>query len=195
MKKITLFGFAILFAGLGFSQKIKLMSGNLSPLKGQDIIEVQFTYDNMKVGNMTEADYVEKKKLEADQQEGNSGERWHKLWIQDRANRFEPKFIELFNKYAKETGLFIDLNRTETKFVMVVNTYFTEPGFNVGVSSGPAYVSLKVSFFERSNMNLPIAVFDIIKARGAATFDMGTRITEAYALAGKIFAKELPKYL
>jgi len=195
MKKLLLFSIAILLASAGFSQKIKLMSGSLSSMKGQDIIEVQFTYDDMKVGKVTEAEYVKKKKQEADAQEGNSGDRWHNLWIQDRSNRYEPKFIELFNKYSKGTGLFIDLDRTETKFVMVVNTYFTEPGFNVGVSSGYAYVSMKVSFYERSNMSSPIAVFDIIKARGAATFDMATRIAEGYALAGKSFAKTLPKYL
>ncbi len=195
MKKLLLFGFAICIAFFSFSQKIKLMSGDLSPLKGEEIIEVRFTYDDMTVGKMTEKDYVAQKMKEADSKDGDGGQRWHGLWVQDRSKRFEPKFIELFNKYSKSSGLFIDFDRTESKFIMVVNTYFTEPGFNVGVTSSYAYVSLKVSFYERSNQNNPIAVFDIIKARGSAAFDTGSRIVEAYALAGKTFAKVLPKYL
>lgn len=195
MKKFVLFSFAICIASFSFSQKIKLMSGNLSPAKGEEIFEVRFTYDNMKVGRLAETEYVAQKKKEADAKDKDGGERWHSLWLQDRSNRFEPKFIELFNKYSKKSGLFIDFDRNETKFIMVVNTYFTEPGFNVGVQSSYAYVSMKVSFFERTNQSKPIAVFDIIKARGSAAFDTGSRIVEAYALAGKTFAKVLPKYI
>lgn len=195
MKKIVLIIAAILVSTTGFSQKIKLMSGNLSGLKGEDVFEVRFTYENMKVGKISEEAYIEQKRKEADAKDGDGGDRWYNQWLKDRDTRFEPKFIELFNKYSKKSGLFIDHGRDESNYIMVVNTYFTEPGFNVGVSSGYAYVSLKVSFYKRTDLNNPEAVFDIIKARGSTHFDVASRIAEAYALAGKKFAGALPKYL
>ena len=78
---------------------------------------------------------------------------------------------------------------------MVVNTYFTEPGYNIGITSSPAYVSMKISFYERLDPDKPFAVFDLIKAKGSEHFDAGSRIAEAYALAGKKFVKVLAKYV
>lgn len=179
----------------GFSvqaQKIKLLKGSPAPLKGEDLVEVVFTYDDMRVGKMTEAEYVKDKKTDADKKDGDGGERWHNAWTGDRANRFEPKFIELFNKYSK--NLFIDPLRDDTRFIMYVNTYFTEPGFNVGISSKPGMVSLKVTFVERES-NTVVAEYDIIQSRGSAAFDLGHRVQEGYARAGKSFARQLDKKL
>ncbi|MFW5793123.1 MAG: hypothetical protein ACOCWC_02475 [Bacteroidota bacterium] len=195
MKRTLLFVAVMLIASISFSQKIKLTEGKLTPLKGEDIVEVQFTYDDMRVGKMTEEEYVAQKMADADEKDGDGGERWHNAWTSDRDNRFEPKFIELFNKYAKKADIFIDDARDDTKYIMIVNTYFTEPGFNVGISSKPAFVSMTVTFVERDNPDTPIAVFDIIRARGSAAFDAGHRIQEAYALAGKKFGKSIKKYL
>ncbi len=195
MKRVFLFATAMLIASLSFSQKIKLVEGSLKPVKGEDIVEVQFTYDDMRVGKMTEEEYIEEKMAKADEKDGDGGERWLAAWESDRANRFEPKFIELFNKYAEKADIFIDDARDDTKYIMIVNTYFTEPGFNVGISSKPAFVSMTVTFVERDKPDSPVAVFDIIRARGSAAFDTGHRIQEGYALAGKKFGKTIKKYL
>ncbi|MBS4012486.1 MAG: hypothetical protein KGZ97_01830 [Bacteroidetes bacterium] len=195
MKKLLMLSIALLIASTGFSQKIKLISGSLSSVKGEDVLEIQFTYDNMRVGKMTEEDYVRDKRAEADKKDGDGGDRWHNAWLADRDNRFEPKFIELFNKYAAKADIIVDQYREDTKYIMVVNTYFIEPGFNVGISSKPAFVNMKISFVERSNPDRPVAVFDIIQARGSTAFDLGHRVQESYALAGKKFGAAMKKFL
>ena len=56
---IVLFGFSL----SAYSQKIKLVEGDLSALKGLTGIKTEFSYDNMSVGKFPkEADYVSKKK-------------------------------------------------------------------------------------------------------------------------------------
>jgi hypothetical protein len=195
MKRVLLISIALLIATAGFGQKIKLTQGNLSSVKGEDVLEVQFTYENMKVGRMTEEAYVNDKRAEADKKDGDGGDRWHNAWVGDRENRFEPKFIELFNKYASKADIFIDPFKDDSKYIMIINTYFIEPGFNVGISSKPAFASMTVKFVERSNPGSPVAVFDIMQARGSTAFDLGHRVQESYALAGKKFGAAMKKFL
>lgn len=183
---------ALMLVFSAHAQKIKLLEGNPKALKGEDLMEVVFTYEDMRVGKISEAEYVADKKADADKKDGDGGERWHNAWTGDRANRFEPKFIELFNKYSDK--LFIDEARDDTRYIMYVNTYFTEPGFNVGISSKPAMVSLKVAFVERESDEV-VAVYDIIQSRGSSAFDLGHRIQEGYARAGKSFGRFLKKKL
>jgi len=194
MKKLSMIIVALMLVTIAFSQKINLKQGNMAPLKGENLIEVQFTYEKMRVGKMTEEDYVKGRIEELNQKDG-TGDRWHENWQRDRGGRFEPKFIELYNKGSKKHGLYIDQARDDTKFIMIVNTYFTEPGFNVGIQSRPALVSLTVTYVERANPEKAIAVFDIIHSRGSEAFDVGHRIQEAYAKAGKAFTKILGKHL
>jgi hypothetical protein len=195
MKRILFISVLVFIAITGFSQKISLRAGNLDALKGQKEFEVQFTYNNIMIGNMTEAEYVEKRKIEINEKEGDGGERWHRAWLGDRSEKFEYKFMLLFNKYAEPTGISIDEKAPEAKYIMIVNTHFTEPGFNVGVHSRPAFVSLTIEFVERANPSNIVAKYELAKAPGAATFDAGTRIQEGYAKAGKSFGALMAKQL
>jgi hypothetical protein len=156
---------------------------------------VQFTYNDIKIGKMSEADYVTKKKRESNEKEGDGGERWHQTWLSDRGEKFEYKFKQFFNKYAARAEISISDNAPNAKYIMIVNTYFIEPGFNVGVSARPASVSLTVEFVEKANPSIIIAKYDVAKSRGAATLEAGTRIQEGYARAGKYFGALMAKRL
>ena len=64
--KLLKTGVSLLFMGFislsAIAQKIKLIDGDLSPLKGETSIMAKFTYDNMSVGKFPkEADYVAKR--------------------------------------------------------------------------------------------------------------------------------------
>jgi hypothetical protein len=195
MKRILFTIILVIIAITGFAQKISLKSGKIEELKNQKEFEVQFTYNDIKIGKMTEADYVAKRKIEINEKEGDGGERWHQAWLGDRGEKFEYKFMLLFNKYAAPAGISIDKQVANAKYIMIVNTYFTEPGFNVGVSSMPAMVSLTIEFVEKSNPSNVIAKYDVAKARGSNTYDAGTRIQEGYAKAGKSFGALMAKQL
>ena len=181
-----------------YAQKIAVKWGKIDFLKNEKALTVKFTYNNMRVGSMTEADYVAKKMNESNSKEVGNGEVWHKMWIGDRSARFEPNFIELFNKYISEKGG-VELTENDgNTYVMTVNTNFTEPGFNVGVARRNASVSLVASIVDAQTNNV-VAVIAIDNSSAnsfmGTDFDVAYRIQESYAKAGRELAKFLIKKL
>ena len=54
---------SLFLASMVSAQKIKVLEGNLEVLKNEKTINVEFTYDNLKVGKFkTEDEYVTKKR-------------------------------------------------------------------------------------------------------------------------------------
>jgi len=51
----------IAVSAAGYGQKIKQISGNLSPLKGQKTINLQYSYEGLYVGDLKEDDYIKQK--------------------------------------------------------------------------------------------------------------------------------------
>ncbi len=180
----------VVFSSSIFAQRMKLTSGNLSPLAKETSMQVEFTYDNMKVGKFDkEAEYVKKKKEEYNQKEAGRGDSWALSWVNDRDARFEPKFLELFQKYSH-----INASRSATaKYTLIIHTIFTEPGWNVGVMRANAQINAVATIVETADHTRKIAEITIDKALGrdfwGADFDTGMRIQEAYADAGKELGK------
>ena len=57
------------------AQRIKLIEGDLSPLKGTTALNTEFTYDNLKVGDFkNEDDYIQKKKDDYNKKEAGRGD-------------------------------------------------------------------------------------------------------------------------
>ena len=74
---------------------------------------------------MTESEYVKKQVTEYNEKEAGKGDEWKEAWYNDRKERFEPKFLELFDKYMEEAGV---ASTTEgANYVIEINTDFTEP--------------------------------------------------------------------
>jgi hypothetical protein len=64
-----------------YSQKIKLIEGDVSVLKGQKSVTTEFAYDNMSVGKFPkEADYVAQKKKDLNAKETGRGDKWEQTW-------------------------------------------------------------------------------------------------------------------
>ena len=184
MKKI-LFLMLLSLSFSGYAQKIKLVSGSLSGLKGEKSVNAEFTYNDMGVGKFDkEEDYVNKKKGEYNEKEAGKGDKWAQAWVDDRKERFEPQFRELFAKQSDLSS--VDAN---AKYTMIVHTTFTEPGYNIGISSMPAFINMEVIIVETANKSNIVATITVTKAPGRSAmgydFETGGRLTEAYAKAGK----------
>ena len=195
MKKLLLAIAVIFFAGNIQAQRIKLTEGNLDFLKGVTDINLKYTYDDMTVGKYSEADYVAKKTKEYNKKEEGRGDKWAKMWVEDREKRFEPKFEELFNKYLKKKDVIAEQNNKDAEYTLILHTYFTEPGYYIGISSAPASINCEALFVKTSEPDKVLAKIDIKKSPGnaGAGWDTGERIKEAYAKAGKELAKFLLK--
>lgn len=184
MKKV----FLMLFVGLAsaaYAQKIKLVEGDLSVLKDQKAVKTIFSYDDMSVGKYPkEADYIEKKKSDYNAKEAGSGDKWEKAWIDDRKERFEPQFRELFSKYAEMSTVAED-----SPYTLIFKTTKTEPGWNVGVTRAPAYIDGEAWIVKSDAPEKAIARITITKSPGRDVFgydfETGARLEQAYAKAGK----------
>ena len=197
MKKLKL-AFTLILTMITFTAfcggKAKLISGNLSFLKGKTI-GIQYVYDGMAVGKFkAEADYIAKKKADYNKDEPGRGDKWEAAWKADRATRFEPKFLLLLSENVTKTGIQFG---TSGEYKMIVKTTFTEPGFNIGIARASAVINTEYTFQDGSGKELAKVV---IKGATGSTFggfdfDTGVRITEAYALSGKILGKFLSKMI
>jgi hypothetical protein len=191
MKKI----FAVLMMALavsGYAQKIKLLEGDLSPLKGQKAIKTEFTYDDLTVGNKKEADYVKDKKATYNEKEAGKGDKWEEAWTDDRKNRFEPKFRELFAKHSGMTTA-----EESAQYTLIFKTTSMEPGYNIGITRKSASIDAEVWIVESANKEKVIAKISVLNAPGAQfggyDFDSGTRLQESYAKAGKEIGEFISK--
>lgn len=178
------------FSGNLKAQRIKVQEGSIDAVKAESSINFEYTYDNMSVGKFDrEEDYVAKKKEDYNNKEAGRGDTWAKAWVDDRKNRFEPKFEELFTEYSNKT------NSKNAKYTLIFKTTFTEPGYNVGVMRKNAQINATVLIVETANPSNVIAKIAVDKALGRTfggyDFDTGGRIAEAYADAGKALGKYL----
>ncbi|RAJ87580.1 hypothetical protein CLV59_101338 [Chitinophaga dinghuensis] len=192
----VLLGASLTLAGLtSQAQKIELAKGNLaSILKGQTSINVQYTYDHMSVGKYDrEQDYVSDRTATYNKKEAGRGDAWAKAWVGDRAQKFEPKFEELFN----ENSDFQITKDNSSKYTLIFHTTSTEPGYNVGVMRKNARIDAEVLLVETANPDKVLARITVEDAPGRTfggyDFDTGGRISECYAVSGKKLAKFINK--
>jgi hypothetical protein len=126
---------ALIFPASLVAQKIKIIEGSLSPLKGLTEVNIKFTYDNLAIGTDTsEKDYVELKKAQWNAKEAGKGDEFENYWNLNRKSVYESIFVHHF---TKNSGLVI--SKTPAKYTVIINTRRIEPGWNGGVvSKSPA---------------------------------------------------------
>ena len=181
--------FAILLSVNVQAQRIKLVDGSLDAIKSESSINTDFSYDNMKVGKFdNEKDYVTKKTDEYNKKEPGRGDNWAKSWVADRKSDYQPKFEELFSKFSGKSL------SGKAKYTLLFKTTFTEPGYNIYISRKNAKINADVWIVETANKDKVVAKFTIDGAPGRTfggyDYDTATRISEAYAAAGKALGKQ-----
>lgn len=182
------------------AQRISQKSGGVDALKGQSVVNVEYDYSEFGVGKFaTEKEYIAKKVEEYNSKEAGKGDSWKESWVKSRENRYEPKFEELFNKGMEKKGMEVVKGKKDAKYTLIVRTTFVEPGFNVGVARKPASVDFEFDIVETSNRSIKISEQTLNGVPGAQfggyDFDIGSRIAESYAKAGKVLAAYLNKEL
>ncbi|MBP6335749.1 MAG: hypothetical protein KA444_09785 [Bacteroidia bacterium] len=192
MKKslFLLLVFALSIPGFVLAQSFKLIDGNFDVIKKEKKVNLEFTYENMGVGKFEkEEDYVKQKIADYNEKEPGRGEKWAASWIADRKNRYQPNFVQLYDKYA-ETQMVGDYK--DAKYTMIMNTFYTEPGYNIYVSKKNALINADFLIVETADRSKVIAKIRMMKAPGRTMggddYDTGARIEESYAVAGKRLA-------
>ncbi|PKP16508.1 MAG: hypothetical protein CVU07_06670 [Bacteroidetes bacterium HGW-Bacteroidetes-23] len=195
MKKVVFFAVLLISCAMS-AQKVKVLSGNLKNLKGISEYNLTFDYKDIKVDKFkTEEEFLADKMKK--REEKGTDEDFRKSWFADREDRYEPKFIESFNKRFENGEIRVGKELSNAKYTMNVKTVWISPGFNVGVVRRDAYVTGIVTVFETANPSNVLVSIEYEKTHGEGAmgfdFNSGHRISEGYAKMAKELAQGIKK--
>lgn len=182
-----------------FAQKLKIKNGDFDFLNGQKEINVEFVYNNMKLlkKNLPEEQYVKEHSAELEEKSPGKGEAWEKKWAAARELIWQPKFLELMNRYFYDDhGISFKEKLSDAKYTLLVETVWLYPGWDAAVMKQPAKVTTNLKFVETANKGTVLAEVTSENAPGdqwGSSFSNEDRIGEGYAKTGKSFAKLVEK--
>lgn len=197
MKNQLLILVVLLCTSLGFSQKVKVTQGDFKSLKGITEYNLVFDYSNLSIPKYkSEEAFLEDKMNKRDEKEDGKGENFKESWFNDRPNRYEPKFIESFNKrFNGEVKVDRDLDGAE--YTMKVHTSMLYAGYNVGVMRQNSKLEATITVYKTADPSQVIFTADYTKVEGSGAmgydYDSGYRISEAYAKLAKSLASDIKK--
>lgn len=167
--KLSLF-FLLCLSNLIFSQRFKIIEGDLKNLKGITSYQVQFNYDKVAVhGFDSEEDFL-KDKIEKRKNNPEKAEAFERDWFLNREKYYHPAYIEFFNDFFKEGECKIDENGT---YLMKVNVVWVYPGYLVE----PAKVSAIIDFYNVKDLNAKLLSIKFDKVIG---YEKNAYVAEEY---------------
>ena len=185
--KSFLISFVMLINTNVYAQKIKVSTGNLNFLKGQKVLNVIYSYENMGIGRYDlEEDYVMDKVIAYNDSEPGKGDEWLKNWTNAKEEIFGLTFKESFNAALEKVDIFI-ADDAAAMYTLVLKTTFIEPGFDVGVMSKKANARYEVIFIKNEDKKV-VATMNIFafdpESRIGYDFNAISRIQKVYAKTG-----------
>lgn len=176
---------------------VAINAGDVAGLKGVTKVNIIYDYSKMAVGAFrTEQDYMNKK-MDDLKKDPDKAAKYKQTWVNSRKERYEPKFLEMFNKMGEKSGMTGTNYTTDAEITLKVETVFTEPGYNIGISKMPAYIDVECTFIDKNGKE--IVRYFVKNAVGSQAmgfdYDAGSRLVESYAKACKMLMKDVNKKL
>jgi len=194
---ITLF--VLVACTTAFAQKMKIQEGSFDFLVGQKAINVEFVYENMTLlkKKLPEEQYVEEHSAEMEEKSKGKGKTWEKKWAAARELIWQPKFLELMNRYFYDDhGISFEEGLADAQYTLIVETVWLFPGWDAGVMKQPAKVTTNLKFVETANRDNVLSEVTSENAPGdqwGSSFSNEDRLGEGYAKTGKSFARLIRK--
>lgn len=197
MKKQLILFSLLLCTTLVFSQKVKVTEGSFKNLKGISAYNLVFDYSNVQIPKYdSEEEFLTDKMKKRDEKEPGTGEKFKKSWFADREERYEPKFVESFNKRFGDGEVIVGKD-IDAEYTMKIHTTMMWAGYNVGVVRKNSKLEATVSVYKTDDPSdvLWSANYTKVEGKGAMgyDFDSGYRISEAYAKLAKEVAMNIKK--
>ncbi|MXN89989.1 hypothetical protein GR160_02020 [Flavobacterium sp. Sd200] len=198
MKKILLLAF-LCVSTVGFAQKMKVTKGDFKFLSGQKELNVEFNYSELKLlkENLTEEEYINQRTEDLNKKTKGTGTTWAKKWAGSKEGIWNPKFMELLNKYyGAEKNVTVEEGLTSAKYTLIVDVVWIYPGWDAAVMKQPAKVSTVLRFVETANKSNVVLEIDSKEAPGdqwGSNFSNETRVGEGFAKTAKSLAKMIEK--
>ena len=199
MKKLV-FAFALLLTvSVIHSQKMKIEEGNFDFIKDQKEVNVEFVHDNMTLmkQKMTNDEYVEKRSADLEKKSRGKGDVWKKKWNSSRELIWNPKFLELINKYlGNKEDMYFAEGLEDTKYTLIVETVWLYPGWDAGIMKQHSKVTTNLKFVETANKDNVLVEVSSKNAPGdqwGNNYSNESGVGEGYAKTGKSLAKLILK--
>lgn len=199
--------FTILFllvVTFSYSQKSKTLEGSFKNLKGVKEYNLVFDYTDVEIKDYSsEEEYLQEQMNEREWKDidSGSGDKFREEWFSDRAYRYEPRFMEPFNKYFKKGEVKVIKDLIDSEYTMKVQTTYIYPGKVGTMSVKESEIKAKIIIYKT---NAPLEKLLIVEFRDIKgfyqgekailrgnEFHTGERIAYAYWTLGKYFAKKL----
>lgn len=194
----TMLLLSLLVVSIVSAQRYDVLSGDLKNLKGISEYNVTFDYSDQKVqGFETEEAYLHEK-IDKRKDKDGAAEKFKKDWYEDRENKYEPKFMEYFNKRFEKGEIKVGKN-SGAKYTINIKTTWIYPGYNVVAGSEPAKISAIITVAETENPKNVLVSLEFDKSigleQGQFDFDQGYRIAGAYERLAKNLVIQLKRFL
>ncbi len=189
---VVLFSTAVMF-----SQKAKVQEGNIKNLKGISQYDLVFDYSDVQIPKYdSEEEFLKDEMDKRDEKEPGTGEKFKESWFSDREERYEPKFIESFNKRFDDGQVKVGMN-LEAEYIMKIHTTLLSAGNNNLITRKNAKIDAVISVYKKDNPSELLYSVKYTRAEGTGFmgpgFHYGIRISQGYAKLAKTWAKKILK--
>ncbi|MFC2505282.1 MAG: hypothetical protein ACFNVP_03935 [Capnocytophaga ochracea] len=175
--------------------------GNLSFLKDQKVVNVEFKYDHLRLmkDNVTEKEYVDERREFLNNRNKGEGDNWLKKWEGARETFWEPKFLDLMRRTVTESkGIAFQKDTPQAPYTLIVDAQWIYPGWDAWVMKQKAKVTTVLSFVETNNKENVLYQIRSIEAPGdqiGHNYSNELRIGEGFEKTAKSFGKLIIKRL
>ncbi|MBU2946416.1 hypothetical protein [Zobellia uliginosa] len=174
-----------------YAQKMKVSQGDIKNLKDISAYSLKFDYSNLEIPKYdSEEDFLADKMAKREEKEAGKGEEFKKSWFADREERYEPKFIESFNKRFDDGEVSVSMD--DADYTMKIHSTKIYAGYNVGIVRKNAEISAIITVYETANPTniLLEGSYSDVQGYGAMgnDYNSGYRISECYAKLAKNIA-------
>ncbi len=181
---------------IGYSQIEKNEQGSTKNLKNITEYNIVFDYSDVVIPNYdSEEDFLATTMERFEEKELGKGDQFKQLWFNSRDEQYEPRFMVSFNKRFRKGKVKVAKNLPNTAYTMKIHTFLISAGYNVGIARKRAEIGTEVSVFETANPSNILWAIDFLEVPGSGTlgidFEMGYRISEAYAKLAKLVVKKI----
>ena len=183
------------------AQDFQVERGNLSFLKDQKVVNVEFKYDNLRLmkDNVTEKEYVDERREFLNNRNKGEGDNWLKKWEGAREAFWEPKFLDLMRRTVTESkGIVFQKDAPQAPYTLIVDAQWIYPGWDAYVMKQKAKVTTVLSFVETNNKENVLYQIRSIEAPGdqiGHNYSNELRIGEGFEKTAKSFGKLIIKRL
>ncbi|MBM1105538.1 hypothetical protein JQC67_05220 [Aurantibacter crassamenti] len=192
MIRQLLFLVALFISYSGLCQKFETEKGSLENLSTIDQYKIVFEYpDNIEIHNFdSEADFLKAQVAKREKKESGSGEEFKKLWFENRANRYEPTFIQEFNGFMLEDRhVTVSKHYQEAEYTMAVKIHYIHPGNDIVLWQQKAELEVSFEIYKSENPEHILYASKPLPISGVAVGDEFEKITTVYGLLGRWSAK------